>query len=61
MRFKSSECRNRCSRKHGVRTSLVVQWLRLLLLGAAVGLRARQSVQSADVLQLTPRQVGTAQ
>ena len=30
-------------------------------LSAAVGLRARQSVQSADVLQLTPRQVGTAQ
>lgn len=35
-------------------------WLRPLLLGAAVGLRARQSVQSPDVLQLTPRQVGMA-
>lgn len=54
MRFKISEGRNRCSRKHGVRTSLAVQWLSPLLLGAAEGLRARQSVQSPDVLlQLT--------
>lgn len=62
MRFKISEGRNRCSRKHGVRTSLAVQWLSPLLLGAAEGRGTRQSMQSPDVpLQLTPHQVGMVQ
>lgn len=61
MRVKISEGRNRCSRKHGGRTSPAAQWLGPLLLGAAEGLRARQPVQSPDaLLQLAPHRVGLA-